>query len=113
LYNIHLKGEGLVYLKIKFRTKKLEKQYLKKTEAIKAYGPDVAKKYILRIGILKSAKCFDELYDMPVLGFHPLTGNRKGQFAIKLTGFYRLIITNDGEVFDIVKIEEVSGHYGD
>ena len=100
-------------MQIKFRTKKLEKQYLRKTEAIKAYGPNVAKKYILRIGILKSAKCFDDLYDISVLDFHPLTGNRKGQFAIKLTGFYRLIITNDGEVFDIVKIEEVSGHYGD
>jgi len=100
-------------LQIKFRIKKLEKQYLKSTEAIKAYGPKVAKKYILRIGILKSAKCFDDLYDIPALDFHPLTGNRKGQFAIKLTGFYRLIITNDGEVFDIVKIEEVNAHYGD
>ena len=100
-------------MQVNFRTNKLEKQYLKKTEAIKAYGPEVAKKYILRINILKSAKCFDDLYLIPTLDFHPLSGERKGQFAIKLTGFYRLIITNDGEVFDIVKIEEVSKHYGD
>ena len=88
-------------------------QYRQQTEAIKAYGPKVAKKYILRVNILKSAKCFDDLYLIPTLDFHPLSGDRKGQFAIKLTGFYRLIITNDGEVFDIVKIEEVSKHYGD
>lgn len=100
-------------MQINFRTNKLEKQYLQKIEAIKAYGSEVAKKYILRVNILKSAKCFDDLYSIPTLDFHQLTGNRKGQFAIKLTGFYRLIITNDGEVFDIVKIEEVSKHYGD
>jgi plasmid maintenance system killer protein len=84
LYNIHLKGEGLVYLKIKFRTKKLEKQYLKKTEAIKAYGPEVVKKYIMRIGILKSAKYFDNLCPISILDFHPLSGNQKGQFSILL-----------------------------
>ena len=32
---------------------------------------------------------------------------------MKLTGYWRLIITNDGDRFDIVKIEEVSDHYGD
>ena len=48
-----------------------------------------------------------------VTKFHPLEGNRKGEYAISLTGFYRLIITNDGEIFDIARIEEVSKHYGD
>ena len=98
---------------MRFKTKKLEKQFLQSKLAEKAYGRDVAKKYIMRITILKSAKSFEELYNIPTLKFHPLTGNRKGEYAIKLTGFYRLIITNDGDVFDIAKIEEVSKHYGD
>jgi proteic killer suppression protein len=100
-------------LEVRFKTKKLEKQFLQSKLAEKAYGRDVAKKYIMRITILKSAKSFEELYSIPTLKFHPLTGNRKGEYAIKLTGFYRLIITNDGDVFDIAKIEEVSKHYGD
>jgi proteic killer suppression protein len=91
----------------------LEKQYLSHKEAIRAYGPQVAKRYIQRIEILKSAQCFDDLYAISVLKFHPLEGNRKGEYAIALTGFYRLIITNDGETFDIARIEEVSKHYGD
>jgi len=98
-------------LEIRFKTKKLEKQYLSSNEAIKAYGVQVAKKYIMRINILKSAKSFEDLYSMPSLKFHPLTGNRQGEYAISLTGYYRLIIINDGEVFDIAKIEEVSKHY--
>ncbi len=100
-------------LEIKFRTKKLQKQYENAKEAEKAYGTQVARKYIMRVAILKNAKCFEDLYKIPSLRFHPLKGNRKGEYAIKLTGFWRLIITNDGDIFDIAKIEEVSDHYGD
>jgi proteic killer suppression protein len=100
-------------LEVRFKTNKLQKQYENSKEAIKAYGLDVAKKYIQRVGILKSAKSFDDLSKIPQLKFHSLTGDRKGEFAISLTGFYRLIITNDGDTFDIAKIEEVSKHYDD
>lgn len=100
-------------MEVQFKTKKLQKQYENSKDAIKAYGIDVAKKYILRVNILKSAKSFDDLYKIPQLKFHPLTGNRAGEFAISLTGFYRLIITNNGETFDVAKIEEVSKHYDD
>lgn len=100
-------------MEIRFRTKKLEKQFLNHNEAIKAYGSQIAKKYIMRINTLKSAKSFEDLYKIPSLKFHPLAGDRKGEYAISLTGYWRLIITNDGDVFDIAKIEEVSNHYGD
>jgi len=100
-------------LEVRFKTKKLQKQYENSKDAIKAYGLDVAKKYINRVTLLKSAKSFDDLYTIPQLKFHPLRGERKGEFAISLTGFYRLIITNDGDIFDIAKIEEVSKHYDD
>jgi len=100
-------------LEICFKTKKLQKQYENSKEAEKAYGTQVGRKYIQRVVILKSAKCFEDLYKIPSLKFHPLKGNRQGQYAMKLTGYWRLIITNDGDRFDIVKIEEVSDHYGD
>lgn len=100
-------------MEIRFKTKKLQKQYENSSNAVKTYGIDVAKKYIQRVNILKSAKSFDDLYKIPQLKFHPLTGDRDGEFAIALTGFYRLVITNVGDRFDIAKIEEVSKHYGD
>ncbi len=100
-------------MEIKFKTKKLQKQYENSKDAVKVYGMPVAKKYIQRVNILKSAKSFDDLFQIPILKFHPLTGKREGEFAISLTGFYRLIITNDGDSFDIAKIEEVSKHYDD
>ncbi len=100
-------------MEVRFKTNKLQKQYENSKDAAKAYNDDVAKKYVQRVNILKIAKSFDDLYKIPQLKFHPLTGNRKGEFAISLTGFYRLIITNDGDTFDIAKIEEVSKHYDD
>jgi proteic killer suppression protein len=50
---------------------------------------------------------------LPGLNCHPLKGNRKGQYAVKLTGFYRLIFTVSGDCLNIALIEDVSKHYDD
>ena len=100
-------------MQIKFKTKYLEKCYLKHDKAVKEFGEQVARKYIQRIGIIKQTKNLDELKKLPGLDCHPLTGNRQGQFAVKLTGFNRLIFTLEGDHFHIVCIEEVSKHYDD
>ena len=100
-------------MQIEFRTKKLQKQYVQQKLAVKAYGNEVARKYIQRINIIKQAKDFDELSGLPGLKCHPLKGDREGQYAISLTGFYRLIFTLVGESLEIVQIEEVSKHYDD
>ncbi|MES9856236.1 MAG: type II toxin-antitoxin system RelE/ParE family toxin [Sedimenticola sp.] len=96
-----------------FRKKKLEKCYLVAREAAKAYGDEVARKYIQRINIIKRARNIDELNTLPGLHCHPLKGDRHGQYAVKLNGFYRLIFTLKREALEIVLIEEVSKHYGD
>ena len=50
---------------------------------------------------------------LPGLRCHPLKGNRTGQYAVNITGFYRLIFSLKGEMLEIVRIDEVSKHYGD
>ena len=98
-------------MKVTFRTRKLEREYLKSTTAIKSYGMQVARKYIQRIDIIKHAKNIEELSKLPGLRCHPLKGNRQDQYAVNLTGFYRLIFTLHGEKLEIANIEEVSKHY--
>jgi proteic killer suppression protein len=44
---------------------------------------------------------------------HPLKGERQKEWAITLKGFYRLIFTLEGQSLEIVRIQEVSKHYGD
>ena len=63
--------------------------------------------------MIKVARSLDDLMQLPVLRCHPLKGNRKGQYAINLTGFYRLIFTVEGDKLHIAMIEEVSKHYDD
>ena len=98
---------------VQFRTKKLQKQYEQSSEAIKTYGKDVARKYIQRVNIIKQTKDIKELCSLPGLNCHQLKGNRQGQWAVKLSGFYRLVFTLKGDQLEIVQIEEVSKHYDD
>lgn len=98
-------------MEVKFRTKKLQKQYENYRVAEKSYGKEIARKYIMRINIIKQANDIQELCSLPGLRCHPLKGNRKKQWSIKLTGYYRLIFKLEGELLEIARIEEVSKHY--
>ncbi len=100
-------------MQIRFRTKSLQRQYENSSEAVKTYGKGVAKKYIQRINIIKTVRNLNELIQIRAIRCHPLSGERKGQYAIKLTGFIRLIFTLEGNQLEIVCIEEVSKHYDD
>ena len=98
---------------VNFKTKKLEKCFCEISQAKKAFGDQVARKYVQRVNLIRAAKNLDEVMVLPGLRCHPLKGKRQGQYAIKLTGFYRLIFTIDGDCLDIAQIEEVSKHYDD
>lgn len=100
-------------MEIQFRTRKLQKQYEDWREAKKAFGDEVARRYVQRINIIKQALDMEELQRLPALRCHQLKGSYQGQWALRLTGFYRLIFTLIGERLEIVRIEEVSKHYDD
>ena len=98
---------------VKFKTRQLESCFREHRKASKAFGEQVARKYIQRINIIQHARSLDELLAMPGLRCHALKGDRKGQYAANLTGFYRLIFRMSGSHLEVVMIEEVSKHYGD
>lgn len=98
---------------ISFKTTRLKKEYENERKASKSYGDQIARKYIQRVNLLKRAKNLDEVKTLPGLDCHPLKGNRKGQWAVSLTGFYRLIFTVSGATLNLARIEEVSKHYDD
>ncbi|TMS94092.1 plasmid maintenance system killer [Pseudoalteromonas sp. S201] len=100
-------------MEIDFRTNKLEKCFKESRLANREFGDQVGRKYIQRINLIKAAKDLDEVKKLPGLRCHPLKGDRKGQFAVNLTGFYRLIFTVEGDKLSIAMIEEVSKHYDD
>lgn len=100
-------------MEVQFRTSRLRKQYQDVSQGERAYGRQVARRYVERINIIKHVRDIEELRRLPGLRCEPLKGPRTGQWAMRLTGFYRLIFTLQGEQLQVVRIEEVSKHYGD
>ena len=85
-------------LDIFFRTKKLQKQCSDDREAVKAFGRNRAKRIRQRLDDLHAAQNLDDMRSLPGR-FHPLIGDRSGQFSLDLDGPYRLI-------FEAVVLEE-------
>ena len=70
--------------------KKLRKILEDKSKIRKKYGTKMANKIMQRIDDIKSAENLEILMKLPE-NHHPLTGDRKGQFACNLVQPYRLI----------------------
>ncbi|WBL37309.1 type II toxin-antitoxin system RelE/ParE family toxin [Tepidiforma flava] len=96
---------------VEFRTEELRRRYLEPGEAERAWGRPVARKYIQRVDILRAAGSLAELAALASLRLHPLRGARAGQYALSLNDRWRLIVTVDAA--GIVRVEEVTNHYGD
>ena len=100
-------------MEVRFKTNKLEKCYKESKRAEREFGQQVGRRYIQRVTIIKNTRSIDDLRELPGLRCHPLKGDRQGQWAINLTGRYRLIFILEGEALEIARIEEVSKHYDD
>ena len=99
-------------MKVEFRTNRLWRNYRNSARAIREWGPDVARTFVLRINMLAELKDFQAAYRVQAFHLHPLHGSRAGAFSIYLVGRWRLIVTK-GDSDETVIIEEVSNHYDD
>ena len=102
-----------VTVDVTFKTTVLKRAYETLKAGTKRWGEVVARRYILRVNVLYAVRAGDDLYAFPELRFHPLKGDRKGEYAISLDGAWRLVVTFSDEEMTVVRVEEVSKHYGD
>ncbi len=77
---------------IVFRTKALKKCCEKPVLAQQKWGPELAKKVMLRLSQVLAAPSLNDLTPMAPIRRHKLTGNRRGQYALDLEGRWRLIL---------------------
>lgn len=99
-------------MRVEFGTKQLRRAYEESAQAIRKWGVAVARKYIGRVDALFAANDFEVIKQVRALRAHPLEGRYEGQWALDLTGRWRLIVT-PAEGGKSVTIEEVTNHYGD
>jgi toxin HigB-1 len=98
-------------VEIEFSSNHLANASTSLSEASRLFGVPIGRKYIQRLAVLRATDKFSQLYGLQALRFHPLKGNRSGQYAIMLTGNYRLIIEKIKE--DVVRIVNVEDYHGD
>ncbi len=98
-------------MEIEYSTNKLAVAGVSITESMRLLGVPIGRKYIQRIAILRATDKFNHLYGHRALHLHQLKGDRVGQYAITLTGNYRLIIKVIQE--DRVLILSVEDYHGD
>ena len=98
-------------MQVRFRTAQLRRCYEQHREGVRAWGVEVARRYVSRINLLYVVETVTDLYKMKALRFHELKGDRQGEFALKLNLRMRLIVTFPAA--GVVQVEEVSKHYGD
>ncbi|MDO8751289.1 MAG: type II toxin-antitoxin system RelE/ParE family toxin [Dehalococcoidia bacterium] len=98
-------------MEIGFATNRLAVAGLTLSEATRLFGVPVGRKYIQRLAVIRAVDKFTQLYGHRALRLHPLRGDRTGQYAMTLTGNYRLILERISE--DAVRILDVEDYHGD
>ena len=99
-------------MEVAFRTNQLQRAYQESSRAIRAWGPEVGRRYITRVNELYAVEDLQAAYNVRSMRLHPLKGSKRGELSIYLTGKWRLIVTK-GETDEGVVIREVSNHYDD
>lgn len=98
-------------MKLEFSSHRLADASVSLAEASRLFGIPIGRKFIQRLAVLRATDRFAHLYGHRALRLHPVKGNRTGQYAITLTGNYRLIMDRIAE--DTVRIIDVEDYHGD
>ena len=98
---------------IRFKTNELSDLYYKEIKGKQKFSKEVILQYKKKVRILLKINSIRELYDYKGLHCEKLKGDRKEERSIKLNDQYRLIfIPLKEDEIDILKITEISKHYG-
>ena len=98
-------------MKITYRTKKIEKVCTDAKAAEKAYGVEMAGKIHQRIDEITVADTVEILLQFRIGRCHPLTQNRKGQYAMDLVHPYRLVFEKHGNEIQIAHVLEIVDYH--
>lgn len=96
---------------ITYKTKKLEKICTNARSAEKAHGREMADKIHQRIDEIHAADSVEMMIDFHIGRCHPLTQNRKGQYAVDLVHPYRMVFEKHGDTIQIAHILEIVDYH--
>jgi plasmid maintenance system killer protein len=77
-------------VELSYKSRKLEKQLTDPREMVKSFG-QMARKVNQRLKDLSDADNLEILRTIPAARCHELTGDRKGQLVVDISGNYRMV----------------------
>jgi proteic killer suppression protein len=98
-------------LDITYKSKKIEKVCTDVRTAERSYGKEMAEKIQMRIDEITAADKVEMMIQFHIGRCHPLTNNRKGQYAVDLIQPYRLVFEKHGNKIQIAHIIEIVDYH--
>lgn len=103
-------------MQIVFKQEYLSSLYYNQTADQKNwFQPEVVKKYIKVVNILKNAKAVEDLFPFNSLNYKALSGDKAGIESVRVTDKYRLEFQTERKEGDVIvtvcNILNLSNHY--
>ena len=98
-------------MEITYKTNKIQKICMDAKIADRAYGREMSEKIQMRIDEISAADTVEEMIQYRIGRCHPLSNNRKGQYAVDLVHPYRLVFEKRGNEIQIAYIIEIVDYH--
>ena len=96
---------------ITYKTNKIKKICTDAKTAERTYGREMAEKIHQRIDEITAASTVEMMIKYHIGRCHPLTQNRKGQYAVDLVHPFRLVFEKIGDEIQIANITEIVDYH--
>ena len=96
---------------IEYSNKQIEKVCTNASSASKKHGKEMAERIHQRIDEIDAADTIEMMIQFHIGRCHPLTQNRKGQYAVDLVHPYRLVFEKNGDEIQIANILEIVDYH--
>lgn len=98
-------------MEVTYKTNKIKKVCMDAKVSDRTYGNEMSEKIQMRIGEIEAADTVEDMIKFHIGRCHPLTNNRKGQYAVDLVHPYRLVFEKQGNEIQIAHIMEIVDYH--
>lgn len=98
-------------MEVQFKNKSIKKICEDASAAERKYGRIMAEKIHHRMDQIRAADSVEMMLQYKIGRCHPLTGNRKNQYAVDLVHPQRLIFEKNGSEIQIAYIIEIADYH--
>ena len=98
-------------MKITYKNKKIKKICTDAKISDRTYGNEMSIKIQMRIEEIETADTVEDMVKYHIGRCHPLTNNRKGQYAVDLVHPYRLVFEKHGDQIQVAHIMEIVDYH--